>query len=516
MQGWKLGDCEVLADTRQVRRAGAVVPLGSRAFDLLLALLQHPRQVLAKDELLAAAWPGVVVEENNLSVQVSVLRKHLGRDVVVTVPGRGYQLGLPAQPLAATPTAPAATAPPPDDLPSLAVLPFEDRSEAGQHALFCDAVTEDLITELSRFRALRVVSRASSFAWRGRSADVREVGRDLEVRYVLTGSVRRDPARVRVSAHLAETAAAREVWSERFDCPLAELFERQEALIQAIATAAGAQVDVQERARSRRAPRDLTAYDIALRGWALLRDPYGGDGPVRRDQARILARQALAIDPGSSLAIRTMAWADFTELWLEDTPAHRAAAEQSVALTSRLIAADNGDHAAFHYRGLLQMMLRRPLEAVADLRRACELNPNDLSTLAYLGYALALAGEPAQGRACAERAVQAGSRDPQRYLLLGQLAWCCVAMRDWAAAATSARACLAEAPWFPGPMTSLCLAEAAQGHWPAAAEAARKLHDTAPALLRSRLLGRWMGLDEAFNREAQALLVRACREAGLP
>ena len=512
MQDWRFGGFEVLARARQVRRGGTVVPLGSRAFDVLAALLAEPARPLAKDELLARAWPGLVVEENNLTVQVAALRKHLGRDAIVTVPGRGYQLGLPAEPLLpAGGQAAAASAPASRDTsgeaPSIAVLPFENRSDDAAHALFCEAVAEDLITELSRFRSLRVASRSSSFAWKGRSPDVREVGRDLGVRYVLTGSVRRDPLRVRVSAQLADAASAREVWSERFDCALPQLFERQEDLTREIATAAGAQVDVSERTRARRAPRDMTAYDIALEAWATLRDPSDGDGRERRARARELARKALALDAGSPLAIRTIAWAAFTDLWLDPSPAHAVLAEEAVALTTRVIATDNLDHAAFHYRGLLQALLRRPVDAAADLRRAHELNPNDAATLAYLGYALALCGEPAEGRRCAERAVQMAPRDPQRYLLLSQLSWCCAAMRDWDAAAAHARACTVEAPWFSGPCTSLCVAEAARGNWTAALEALRKLRQLAPGILAARLLATgWVGRDAAFNELASSLL----------
>ena len=205
---WRIGRIELAKASRQLQLDGKPVTLGVRAFDVLVVLVEQHGRVVLKDELLATVWPGVVVEENNLTVQVSALRKVLGRDVLLTIPGRGYQLGLSPEPLPAIGVSlpPGGNVSPLLALPekaSIAVLPFASQS-GGSEEFFCDGITEDVITELARFRSLFVISRNSSFGYKGRNTSARQAGEELGVRYILEGSVRRAQQRVRVSAHLVE------------------------------------------------------------------------------------------------------------------------------------------------------------------------------------------------------------------------------------------------------------------------------------------------------------------------
>ena len=208
-------------------------------------------------------WPGLVVEENNLTVQVSALRKVLGAQAVVTVSGRGYKLGVPVQPQGTAAIAPAPLVAlrearvvgdlPLPDKPSIAVLPFANLSGDPDQAYFSDGITEDVITELARFNELFVISRASSFTYKGRGVDVRTVGRELGVRYVLEGSIRRAAGRVRVSAQLVEAASGSHIWAERYDRELADIFALQEEVTQAIVGAMAPQVQLAEMSRAARA-----------------------------------------------------------------------------------------------------------------------------------------------------------------------------------------------------------------------------------------------------------------------
>jgi len=175
--------------------------LGSRAVDVLYALAAAKGDVVSKEELLARVWPGVVVEENNLQVQVSLLRKALetsGESHLVTVPGRGYRLiGLDdgRQGLALP------------DKPSIAVLPFQNMSDEPGQDYFADGIVEDIITALCRIRWLFVIARNSSFTYKGRAVDVKQIGRELGVRYVLEGSVRKAAQRVRITAQLIDSTS---------------------------------------------------------------------------------------------------------------------------------------------------------------------------------------------------------------------------------------------------------------------------------------------------------------------
>src|SRR5262249_17471990 len=168
---------------------------------------------------MARVWPGVVVEDNTLQVHVSALRRALGEDVggkrfIITVPGRGYRF-IAENAEAASPALP--------DRPSIAVMPFQNMSGDCGQDYFADGVVEDIITALTRFPSLFVIARNSSFAYKGRAFDAKLVGRDLGVRYLLEGSVRKSSDRMRITAQLIEAATATHVWAHRCDGALGDI-----------------------------------------------------------------------------------------------------------------------------------------------------------------------------------------------------------------------------------------------------------------------------------------------------
>src|SRR5215472_5356255 len=196
----------------ELRRDGQPVRIHRRALGILCALAEAKGEIVGKDELMARLWPGRVVEEGNLHVHVSALRRALddhgeGHSYVVTVPGRGYRLvGLAGSPGAAVSAAQGLPLP---DKPSIAVLSFQNLSGDPDQEYFADGMVEEIITALSRIRWLQVIARNSSFTYKGQAVDVKQIGRELGVRYVLEGSVRKAGGRVRITAQLieAETGA---------------------------------------------------------------------------------------------------------------------------------------------------------------------------------------------------------------------------------------------------------------------------------------------------------------------
>src|SRR6185295_18012162 len=196
------GRIEVRPALRQLRVDGKPVALVSRAFDVMMALVERRDRLVSKAELLEAAWPGLAVEENNLSVQISALRRALGPDAIATITGRGYRFTpTPTKSNNGEPTAkilPAGI----HHWPSVAVLPFTNLSGDTQQDYLSDGLTEDIITELSRFSELQVIARNSAFQYKGKAADIRQVGQELDARYVLEGSDRRDDDRIRIAAQL--------------------------------------------------------------------------------------------------------------------------------------------------------------------------------------------------------------------------------------------------------------------------------------------------------------------------
>jgi TolB-like protein len=275
-----------------------------------MALIEASGTVISKDKLMSRGWAGRVVEENSLQGAISALRKAFGadRDLIRTVPGRGYQFageirspptGVPgATPAAAEPprrltnlsepvselvgreeeagTSEPAAAPVelvlalPDN-PSVAVLPFANMSGDPEQEYFADGMVEDIITALSRVRWLFVIARNSTFTYKGQAIDVKQVGRELGVRYVLEGSVRKVAGRVRITAQLIDALSGRHLWADHFDGSLQDVFELQDQVASSVAGIIEPALQAAETARSAGRPtNDLTAYDLYLRAYAML------------------------------------------------------------------------------------------------------------------------------------------------------------------------------------------------------------------------------------------------------
>ena len=251
---------------RELSRDEAPLRLGGRALDILHLLASAKGDTVSKDELLARVWPGVVVEENNLQVQVSALRKALqeeatGQSYVVTVPGRGYRLiGL----IDSSHQEPALP-----DKPSIAVLPFQNMSDDPGQDYFADGMVEDIITALCHIRWLFVIARNSSFTYKGRAVDMKQVGRELGVRYVLEGGVRKLAQRVRITAQLIDVSTGAHLWADHFDGGVEDIFDLQDQVAASVVGAISPKLEQAEIERAARKPTEsLDAYDYFLRGMA--------------------------------------------------------------------------------------------------------------------------------------------------------------------------------------------------------------------------------------------------------
>lgn len=226
---------ELRLSQRQLLVDGKAADLGARAFDVLLALTAQQGQVVTKAELLSVVWPGVLVEENNLQVQISSLRKILGAGAIATVPGRGYQLTIPLVPAAHDTVAnPSAAASKPSE-PLVAVLAFDNMSTDPEMKFFSDGISEDILSRIARSARLKVVGRTSSFQFRG--PDKSKAAQTLGATHVVDGSVRRSGNRVRITAHLTDAASCSTLWSDMYDRGVEDIFAVQDEISQAIAQA---------------------------------------------------------------------------------------------------------------------------------------------------------------------------------------------------------------------------------------------------------------------------------------
>jgi TolB-like protein len=293
------------------------VVLGSRALDLLLLLVEHHGKVVAKDTIMQAVWPRTVVEEANLTMQISTLRRILDRrreqgSCIQTLPRRGYRFTAAVTrsddgTLAVRPTLQPISTPAPPVGPSIAVLPFQNLSGDPEQDYFADGMVEEIITALSRIRWLFVIARNSSFAYKGQAADVEQVGRELGVPYVLEGSVRRAGGRIRIATRLIEAEGALNLWADHFDGPIEDVFELQDRVAISVAGVIESTVHVAEIRRATQHPTtDLTAYDLYLRAF---------DGCFSFDKERIrsaldLLQTAIGRDPnfGRALALAAVCY----------------------------------------------------------------------------------------------------------------------------------------------------------------------------------------------------------------
>jgi TolB-like protein len=296
------GRFELLLQQRRLLEHGSPVTIGARAFDLLAALVRHRDRVVSKDELLRLVWRDAAVEENNLSVQVSTLRKVLGAEALRTVSGQGYRFTLPVSPPSDVAAADSLVLGLPDK-PSIAVLPFANAGGVLDDAGLVEGIGGELIDALSRVRSIFVISRHSVQTYQGRAVDPRTVARELGVRYVLEGSVRRSAEQVRIGAALIDAVSGQQIWSERYDRSLDQLFALQDETARAIVIAMAPHIERSEidRARGPRPQKD-SAYALAQRAWAQAREGLSRSNRGARDAAVALAREALAIDPGCSTA----------------------------------------------------------------------------------------------------------------------------------------------------------------------------------------------------------------------
>ncbi len=379
------------------------------------------------------------------------------------------------------------------DKPSIAVLPFTNMSGDPEQDYFTDGITEDIITELSRFHALFVVARNSSFSYKGKSPDIRQVGRELGVRYVLEGSIRRAGNRIRVTGQLIDTPTGHHIWAEKYDRVLEDIFAVQEELTQAIVAAIAPHISESElqRARGLR-PSSIGTYQLALRATLAARVGYeSAANSEARDAALRLAHEALAVDPRCSAALHVLAFVHWQHMYFGTARAPAQAFEPGIAAARLAIALDNGDHVAYRWRGHLLGYNGEYAQGLADLRRAHELNPNDAFTLSSLGLNEAGSGDPQKGIRCATDALRLSPRDPLRHWFLNNLAWAHFYGGNYALGVDVARGCLAEAPQLTPAQSCLAVCRVGTGDMAQARSDFQVLRQLAPEYVESRLSANW-------------------------
>jgi adenylate cyclase len=370
------------------------------------------------------------------------------------------------------------------DRPSIAVLPFANMSGDPEQVYFTDGITEDIITELSRFKSLFVIARNSTFTYKGKAVDVRVVAKELGVRYVLEGSIRRAGQRVRITAQLIDAHSGGHLWAERYDRAVEDIFAVQEEVTQAIVTAIAPHIELAEIERTRRPrPGNVSAYELGMRAWSATQLGFRDGDEAAGHEAIRLAHEAIAIDATCSLAWRALAAAAWQGAVNGTGGSKSQVCSEGIAAARRAIAIDS-DEIALAYKGLLLFYDGQGESGLRDLRRAGELNPNSSLVLAALVYAEAARGDPALAVQYAPRAMRLSPRDPLQYVVKNNLAWAYFAVADYQNATEAAGASVSEAPEYRPARACLVVSLVGLGKIDQAQAEYHKLFAMAPDLVR--------------------------------
>jgi TolB-like protein/DNA-binding winged helix-turn-helix (wHTH) protein len=425
---YSVSDLRIDTGRQLVSRAADPIPLPKLSYDLLLALIRAAPNVVSLDELMRLVWPGVVVSPETVSQRIKLLRDALDDDpriprYIAVLRGRGYQVvaaveeisdhevshepinhqrrNSDARALDGTEAGergvqsddanPARVQSAPIVVPArvgICVLPFANLSGDPQQEYFSDGITEDIITELSRWRLLAVRSRSASFRYRGLAVDIKQVARELNVRFVVEGSVRRVGTRIRINAQLIDNETGNHVWAEKFDRDLGELFAVQDQVVQTIVSTLVGRVHVSDVERARRKPASgLAAYECVLKGNAL-----SWDDPEGLAEAKRLFKKAIEIDPGYGHAHALLAATLWNE-WQTDLGSSDAVLQEAFILAKRAVELDEKESTCLSMLGWAHM-LRRSFDLALQLtRRAVEMNPNNQWNAADMGGVLLYVGQ---------------------------------------------------------------------------------------------------------------------------
>ncbi len=408
-------------DRRELHRGTRPVPVTPQVFDLLDYLILHRDHVVSKDDLVSAVWNGRIVSDAALTTRLNAARTAIGDDgdkqrLIKTLPRKGFRFVGPVEEERKPATTSASWAVPNDGAAqstfspphlSIVVLPFSNLSGDPKQDYFVDGVTESLTTDLSRIRGSFVIGRHTAFTYKGKAVDLKQIGRDLNVRYVLEGSVLRGGNQIRVNVQLVDAETGTHLWTDRFDKPITDVFEMQDEVTARIAIALDAPLI---QAEARRGERSLhpDALDFYFQG-----QNYLNQGLTAKyiALARRFFQQALALDPENIAAlvgIANVELLDVTNFMVNDRGSRLAKVEATLIKVLSMAP----HHALAHLLlAGLQLFTNREMLAIRECERALELDRNLAYAHAMLGFAKVFIGRGGESEADIQQAFRLSPRD---------------------------------------------------------------------------------------------------------
>jgi TolB-like protein/Tfp pilus assembly protein PilF len=510
-------------ERRELRHKAQLVPVEPQVFDLLTHLIRNRQRVVSRNDLLEAVWNGRIISESALSTRINAARTAIGdsgheQRLIKTLLRKGFRFVAPVreengQASTAAPYAfvqEGALPRPVMDRPSIVVLPFHNMSGDAEQEYFADGMVEEITTALSRVRWLFVIARSSSFSYKGKAADARQVGRELGVRYVLEGSVRRLGNRVRIAAQLIDGENAASMWADRFDGAVENVFDLQDQVATRVVDAVAPRLEALEIARARRKPTEhLGAYDHYLRG---LPGFYRWEADSN-DAALRSFYTALELDPDYAAPHACAAFCFVqrkSNNWMLDGAKETAEAARLAERAAEL-GKDNPECLAYAGATLAYLPLQADRGA-GLIARALTINPNLASAWHYSGWVKIWLGEADAAVEHLHNAVRLSPRDPHIFNVQSALAHAYFFAGRYAEASSWAHASLAEHPDFGNALRMVAATAACEGRSQEAASAMERLRRVLPNLRVSNLK-QMLGPYGAANL---AKYEDALQRAGLP
>ncbi|KRR25826.1 adenylate cyclase 3 [Bradyrhizobium lablabi] len=504
-------------ERRELHRGTDAVSITPQVFDLLAYLIRNRERVVSKDDLIKAIWNGRSVSDAALTTRLNAARGAIGdsgeeQRFIKTLPRKGFrfvgQVREAREVASPNPGDAAESVPAVPDWPSIAVLPFANMSGDPEQEYFADGMVEEITTALSRFKWLFVIARNSSFTFKGKAVDIKEVGRRLGVRYVLQGAVRKASGKVRITGQLIEVATGAHIWAEKFERDMTDIFALQDEVTLAVVSAIQPKLFQAEIALAkRRRPEDLTAYDLYLRA---LQRAFRSTREGLAEALRLVQR-ALKLDPGFAAAAGLAAACHAENVVRSYAVDPQFERKEAVRLTRVALKLDDDDPDTLATAALISALLVGDCETEIEMSdRAVALNPNSYRAWNCRGWVYKIAGQPEEAIRSFERAVRMSPLDPQQYTVLTGMGFALIELRRFDEAIRAGKKAQRHNPSYPGPYRCLASAFAHLGRDAEAREAAAGMLELDPTFTISAWIAR-----SQLSINAK-LMIEGFRKAGLP
>jgi TolB-like protein len=509
---------------RELHRGSLPVSVEPQVFDLLVDLLKNRDRVVSKDDLVASVWGGRIVSDATLASRINAARKAVGDNgdaqrLIRTVARKGFRFVGVVRVRAAADEAgqllPAPTgaqehvraAQPRSDQPAIAVLPFVNMSGDQAQEYFSDGISEDVITALSKARWFLVIARNSSFVYKGKALPMKRIADELGVDYLVEGSVRRSGDCVRITARLSDVATSSQLWGERYDRSLADVFAVQDEITEAIVAAIEPQVYAAENFHAqRRALHSLRAWDLVMRAlsrfWRVTREDNVA--------AQSLLEQAIALEPdyAHALAVLAVSRSFGAHMGWEDPATVAPIIERAAQAAVR---GDGDDPWANLAVAAATLFAKRFDDALAAVELALRLNPSFAMAHGYHGLVLADLGRSQEGSAAARRALRLSPHDPLAAVYYAAASYAEFAGGNYAEAIRLGRESIRQRPDFAAGYRPLAAAAAMAGDMDLARATLATLRCVQPNISLA-----WMETRMLIKQKAdRARYLEAFRRAGL-